>query len=139
MLPNAFIGNAEKPTGEELAAELGPAQALWDQLVTGLAQEYGVAVQEWNSYSRKAGWSLRLKRGERNIVYLSPGRGCFMASFALGDRAVRAARESALPKPVLQIIESAKRYAEGTAVRLEVSGPRDIAAVKKLAAIKLAN
>jgi hypothetical protein len=82
---------------------------------------------------------MRLKRGERNIVYLSPGRGCFMASFALGDKAVRAARDSKLPKMVLQIIDQAKRYAEGTAVRLDISGVKDIVAVKKLVGIKLAN
>jgi hypothetical protein len=40
---------------------------------------------------------------------------------------------------VIQIIESAKRYAEGTGVRIEVNGPADIAVALKLAAIKLAN
>ena len=140
MLQNAFIGKAERPTDEELAAELGsPAQALWDQLVTGLAQEYGVAVQEWNSYSRKAGWSLRLKRGERNIVYLAPSRGCFLASFALGDKAMQAARRSKLPPGVIKILDEARRYAEGTAVRIEVHAAKDIAIVKKLAAAKLEN
>jgi hypothetical protein len=139
MLQNAFIGKAEKPTGEGLAAELGPAQALWDQLVTGLAREYGVAVQEWNSYSRKAGWSLRLKRGERNIVYLAPSRGCFLASFALGDKAMQAARRSKLPPGVIKILDEARRYAEGTAVRIEVHAAKDIAIVKKLAAAKLEN
>ena len=118
---------------------MGPAKAVWDRLLAELAQECVLVTREWNSYSRKAGWSLRLKRGDRNIVHLTPGRGCFMASFALGDRAVRAAREGKLPKMVLQIIDNAERYAEGTAVRLDVSGPQDIAAIKKLAAIKLKN
>jgi hypothetical protein len=140
MLQNAFIGKPEKPTDEELAAELGsPSQALWDQLVTGLAREYGVAIQEWNSYSRKAGWSLRLKRGERNIVYLAPSRGCFLASFALGDKAIQAARRSKLPPGAIKILDEARRYAEGTAVRIEVHAAKDIAIVKKLAVAKLEN
>ncbi|MGP8243817.1 MAG: DUF3788 domain-containing protein [Bryobacteraceae bacterium] len=139
MVANAFFGKSEKPTENELARELGAAKAIWDQLLAELAEECDLVTREWNSYSRQAGWSLRLKRGERNIVYLSPGRGCLVASFALGDRAVRAARESNLPKRVMQIIEEAKRYAEGTAVRLEVNGPRDIAAIKRLVAIKLEN
>jgi hypothetical protein len=139
MLPNIFVGKAKKPSDSELAAELGPAKMLWDQVVTGLAKEQEIDTQEWNSYSKKAGWSLRLKHKERNIVYLSPHRACFTASFALSDKAVQAARESGLSPPVLKIIGEAKRYAEGTAVRIEVKTSKDLAVVKKLAAVKLEN
>ena len=139
MLTNAFIDKPKQPTDDELAAELGPVQALWDRLVAELAEQYRIDVQEWNSYSRKAGWSLRLKHKKRNIVYLSPSRGRFVASFALGDQAVQAARQSGLPQSVIKIISEAKRYAEGTAVRIEVSEARDIAIVRQLAAVKLAN
>ena len=59
------------------------------------------------------------------------------ASFALGDKAVAAARASGLPKRVVKIIDEAKKYAEGTAVRIDVNGPEDVAVVKTLAAIKL--
>jgi len=139
MMANAFIGKPQKPTEDELAEQLGSAKPVWDRLLAELAENFDLVTLEWNSYSRKAGWSLRLKRGARNIVYLSPGRGCFMASFALGDKAVIAARASKLPKMVLRIINEAKRYAEGTAVRLDIRGPNDTVAVKKLAAIKLEN
>lgn len=139
MLPNAFIGKPEKPTDEELAAELGPSKTLWDQLRAGLAGEYNVDVEEWSSYSRKAGWSLRLKRDKRTILYLSPSHGCFMASFALGGKALEAALQSKLPAEVVRIIKQAPRYVEGTGVRIDVKGPKDIAAVKKLAAAKLEN
>jgi hypothetical protein len=71
MSANAFIGKAEEPTEAELAAALGPAKAIWDQLIDDLAEECGIGDQEWNSYSRKAGCSLRLKREQRNIVYES--------------------------------------------------------------------
>jgi len=139
-LPNAFIGKSEMPTDDDLAAELGrSAKALWDRLLAGLAERHNIVTQEWNSYSPKAGWSLRLKRDKRAILYLSPCRGCFRASFALGGKAVEAARGSGLPQRVIQIIDSAKRYAEGTGVRIEVNGPADIAVALKLAAIKLAN
>ena len=139
MLPNAFINQTEKPTDDELSAALGPTRALWDQLLAELAGELDVAIQEWNSYSPKAGWSLRLKREKRTILYLSPCRGSFRAAFAMGDKAVEAARRSRLPKRVIQIIDAAKRYAEGTGVRIDVKRPPDIAVVKKLAALKLEN
>jgi len=139
MPDNAFIGKPEAPTDQELAAQLGPAKALWEELADGLARDIEIDVREWNSYSRKAGWSLRLKRGKRAIVYLSPCRGCFLASFALGDKAVQAARASGLPRKVLAIFDQARRYAEGTGIRIEVRTSKDAEIVKKLAAIKLAN
>ena len=137
MLPNAFIGKTEEPTGEELAAELGASRVLWDQLVTELAAELDIRDQEWHSYSRKAGWSLRLKRKERNIVYLSPSQGSFVASFALGDKAIQAARAATPSRRVLKAIAEGRRYAEGTAVRVEVARPEGIADVKKLAQAKV--
>jgi hypothetical protein len=139
MVANAFIGKSETPTDDDLAGALGPAKVVWDRLLAELADECDLVAREWNSYSRKAGWSLRLKRGERNIIYLSPGRDCFAASFALGDKAIRAAREARLSKPVLHIIAQAKRYAEGTAVRLEAKSLKDLPSIKKLVALKLAN
>ena len=135
---NAFIGQANEPTARGLNAELGDAKPLWNQLLAELTADHKL-TREWNSYSIKAGWSLRLKRLERTIVYLSPSRGGFMASFALGDRAIQAALTSDLPARALKIIAEAKRYAEGTAVRIEVKGTEDLAAIKKLVEIKLAN
>ena len=139
MLPNAFIDKPKKPTAAELTAALGPAKPLWDQLLAGLADEHNLTVQEWNSYSRKAGWSVRLKLKDRNILYLTPCRGCFFVSFALGDKAVEAARQSRLPPSVIKTINEAKRYAEGTGVRMEMKKPKDIEIAKQLAAIKLAH
>jgi hypothetical protein len=62
-----------------------------------------------------------------------------MASFALGEKAVKAAHESDLPASVLEIIDSAKKYAEGRGVRLEVRNAEDICNVEKLAVIKMTN
>jgi hypothetical protein len=139
MLPNAFIDKPGEPTDLDVAEVLGPAKAHWDRLLADLAQECDLVVQEWNSSSRKAGWALRLKRQKRNILYLSPCRGSFRVSFALGDKAIQAARQSGLPQPVIRIIDEAKRYPEGTAVRIDVKGAKDISAVKKLTRIKLEN
>jgi hypothetical protein len=135
MSPNAFIGRTKPPTDEELSTELGAARALWDELLTELA----LPTQEWNSYSPKAGWSLKLKLKKRTILYLAPCHGKFRVAFSLGAKAVEAARQSKLPKAVLKIIDEAPRYPEGTGVRLEIAARKDLAAVKKLAEVKLAN
>jgi len=136
---NAFVGKAKKPTEEELAAALGPAKVVWDRFIAELAEKNGVDVQEWSSYSRKTGWSLRLKRKKRTIVWLAPCRGCFRVAFILGDKAMKTARECQFPKRVVKILEEAPKYPEGTGVRIAVKGAKDIAVLKKLGEIKLAN
>ena len=135
---NAFIGKVKAPSSAELDKALGPAKKIWSQLLAEITAD-GIDVQEWGSSSKKLGWSLRVKRKDRIIVYLAPCQGCFRASFALGDKAVQAARQSGLPLPVIKIIDEAKRYAEGTGLRLDVKTAKDAAVVKKLARIKLEN
>ena len=88
MSPNAFIGRTKPPTDEELSTELGAARALWDELITELA----LPIQEWNSYSPKAGWSLKLKLKKRTILYLAPCHGKFRVAFVLGAKAVEIGR-----------------------------------------------
>ncbi len=127
-MTNAFIGKAEAPSDAELAAGLGAAHGVWEQIRSEVP-----LPGEWHSYSKKAGWSMRLKKKERNIVYLLPGQGEVWAAFMLGDRAVAAAKDRGLAK----MVEGAKRYVEGTAVRFQVKGARDVAKVKKLVEIKL--
>jgi hypothetical protein len=137
-IPNAFLNKAVEPTAEEVSAALGTTAEVWKQLVDWL-MEQGVADREWKSVSPKYGWSMRLKSKKRTIVYLSPCDGCFRVAFVLGDKAMAAARQSDLSKGVLKLLDEATRYAEGTGVRLLVKGTKDLAAVRKLAVIKLAN
>lgn len=136
--PNAFIGQAKQPTDKEVAAALGDCSELWKQLVDWHAEQ-GAEIQEWKSSSPKYGWTLLLKRKKRTILYMTPCAGCFRVSLILGDRAVAAARASNLSKGTLKVLDESPHYPEGTGARLMVKGQRDLAAIRKLALIKLAN
>ena len=138
MLQNAFAGQAKRPTEKSLGSALGESIELWNSLVDDLKREFQLAG-EWHSSSVKLGWSLRLQLKKRNIVYLGPRRGSFLAAFALGDRAVAAARAGELPPHIVKTIAEARRYAEGTAVRIEVKTAEDVEIVKRLVKIKIEN
>ena len=138
MFENAFIGTDKAPTEADVKKALGPLVKLWKQLLADLSRQWHISGG-WHSYSKKAGWSFRLKQKDRTIVYLSPGHNEFRASFALGDSAVDEAQQSELSNSVKKMIKSAKRYAEGTAVRIEVHHPEDIETVKTLARVKVEN
>ncbi len=139
MTENAFIGRTEAPDEAALAAALGPLKSVWDGLIAEMAATHET-VQEWKSYSPKHGWALRLLRKKRTIVWLAPcAGGCFQVMFILGDRAMKAARECGLSASALKILEKAPKYPEGTGIRLLIRGPGDLATVRKLAVVKLAN
>jgi hypothetical protein len=112
---------------------------FWNELKRLIASRFTPLSLEWGFASEKTGWGLRLKREKRTILYMTPCKGYFMASFALGEKAVKAAHESDLPVSVLGVIDSAKKYAEGRGVRLEVRSAEDVRNVEKLAVIKMAN
>lgn len=96
-------------------------------------------TEQWGFTSKSTGWGLRLKQGDRIIAYLTPRAGHFLASFVLGEKAVRAAHDGGLPAPVLALIDGSRRYAEGRGVRFEVRSDDDVRAAVDLAVIKAAN
>ncbi len=148
LAPNAFIGKKEPPTDAELAAALGEAKPLWDQVVSALMSESPELVPEWKCSSPKLGWGLRLQQKKRNIVHFSPCAGSFRVGFIFGERALEAVREEFRIPPrqqtaewgtrILDLIATAPKYAEGTGIRIEVTG-KDVPAICKLAKIKLEN
>jgi hypothetical protein len=137
---NAFRGKATQPGDDELATALGPSRKLWNEFIEWMAEEEGVAGQEWKGICvNKYGWSLRLNQKGRNIVYLGPGEGCFMVSFVLSDEALKAAKELRLPKAAADALAAAPRYPEGNGLRLIVHRAADLPAIRRITAIKLAN
>jgi hypothetical protein len=138
-IPNAFIGRTAAPEDADLQKALGSAKPAWDQLISGLAARHGVTTQEWRSYSLKAGWAMRLNRGKRTVVWLSPCEGCFHVGFILGDKALQAAREMRLSAPVRKALDSAVRYPEGNGIRLTVTKSELLPGIGKLAAAKIAS
>lgn len=139
MALSAFDDESRQPQDDDLAATLGSTFALWNELRRFLASKFAPLSADWGFTSKKTGWGLRLKHEKRAILYMTPCNGYFLASFALGEKAVKAAHESDLPVSVLRAIDNAQKYAEGRGVRLEVRSVEDVHNVEKLAIIKMAN
>ena len=139
MALSALDDKSQVPTESDLAVVLGPAKKLWDEVCEVLASEFSPLTRKWSYSGKPWGWSLALKRKKRIMVYLTPSEAFFYAGFALGEKAVVAARQSGLPPSVLQVIETSRKYAEGRGVRLEVRSAEDIGHVLKVAAAKMSS
>jgi hypothetical protein len=136
---SALDDRSVPPTDRALREVLGRAAALWTALEADLQAAHGPLAREWNFAGAKYGWSMRLRQKKRVLVYMTPGRSSFLASFALGEAACRAAREQGLPAPMLALIDAAPKYAEGRGVRIPVRTRRDLDGILRLAAIKAAS
>jgi hypothetical protein len=139
MALSAFDDKAKPPTESEIQATLGKTHALWNQLQEFITAKFAPVTVEWGYTSKSTGWGIRLRTDKRTILYMTPCEGYFLASFALGEKAVRAAQGSKLPLSILASIDSAKKYAEGRGVRLEIRTVRDLHSVETLAIVKMAN
>ena len=139
MALSAFDNKTRPPRADELAAVLGKKYSLWTDLQSRIATRFAPLSVDWGYTSTKSGWGLRLKQAKRTVLYMTPCQGYFLASFALGEKAVKAAHESELPAEILEVIDNAPRYAEGRGVRFEVRNAKDVRNVEQVASIKMAN
>ncbi len=129
------------PSDDALRSALAGAAGLWRELIEQLAVDIAPLAFVWRFTTKSTGWSLRVKRGERNILYLTPCEGHFLVSIGLGERAAAAARKSELREAIVPLIDAAPKYAEGRGIRFEVHGGEGekVAIALSLAVAKIAN
>jgi len=139
MALSIFDDKSKMPREDELARALGRTSTHWESLKDHLFSEYEPLTETWIYSGKPWGWALNLMHKKRTLVYLTPCDGYFIAGFAFGEKAVKAARQSDLPISVMNIIDSAKNYAEGRAIRVEIKSARAVGWIKKLVSIKMAN
>jgi hypothetical protein len=139
MALSAFDDRSAAPQPAALSATLGRSAALWDAARQRLAADFAGLSEEWGFAGKAFGWSLRLKQKKRAIVYLTPCEKHFLASFALGEKACRAARDAALAPQILAAIDTAPRYTEGRGLRIPVRTRAQLEQVLRVAHVKMAN
>jgi hypothetical protein len=137
MASSIFEDKAKMPNDEMVGEALGRAGKLWDELKSHVLEECAPASEEWKYYNSKSGWILTIRDKKKVMVYMSPGKGEFMAGVTLGEKAVEAAMASSLPEEVKEIVRNAKEWPEGRVVRLDVRKKADVDSMKKLVAARM--
>ena len=139
MATSAFDDRTAAPTEDAVRDVLGDATSLWNALRAEVAAAYPPLDSEWVWGGKPYGWSLRLRRKKRAVLYMTPCAGRFRASLALGEKAAGAAPAAGLAAHLLRAIDEAPRFAEGRALRLEVRDSADVADVLAAAALKMSH
>jgi hypothetical protein len=134
---SAFGDKSASPSESELLRILGSAAPAWTELIRRIKISCEPVAEQWNFAGAKYGWSLRLRRRDRVILYLIPQAGRFLVGIVLGARAVAAAQDAGLPRRVIDAIADAPRYAEGTGIRISISKASELPSIERLVALKL--
>jgi hypothetical protein len=135
MPETAFLDKAQRPKPADLAKALGECASSWNGLIAHITEKYPPISEEWKFM--KSGWTLLLKRKSRTVCYLFPATGYFTAAFVLGEKAVAGARQSKLPKQIMETIEQARPYAEGRGFYVECKKSADVKHLLTLVAVKM--
>lgn len=137
MEEGVFGVSTRRPTSEDVARELGRSWAAWQTLMSGLSDRFPPLTEEWKFAGAHGGWSLKVKRKKRTVIYLRPCRKYFRVALILGDKAVKKALQSELPKPVVTEVRRAKKYPEGRVLRFEIRFKKELSAIMHLAEAKM--
>ena len=137
MAASIFPDKQVVPTDDDLARELGGSKILFDRLADFIRQEFPPVTTEWKHYGQKSGWILKLFSGARNLFFVVPCSGYFKLAFTFGDRAVERILADQFPEPLKNELASARKYAEGRTIQLEIETTEDAEIARKLARIKV--
>jgi hypothetical protein len=126
---SVFIDKNLQPSESELSKALGKTASLWMQIKEQVYSLYPRAVEQWSYPGVKYGWSFRMKDRKRAILYLLPRTGYFKVAFVFGQKATDIILNSKVSDKIKNELKSAKVYAEGRGIRIEItdeSGMKDI-------------
>ncbi|MBL0066157.1 MAG: DUF3788 domain-containing protein [Bacteroidetes bacterium] len=138
-MKSVFMQKAVVPSSHDLKKVLNDTFELWTQIVDFIKKKYPGAIEEWNYSGEKYGWSFRVKDKKRVLVYLLPRDKYFKVAFVFGQKAMNEIVNSNVSENIVNELKSAKVYAEGRGIRIEVNRKSIIPDIKRLVTIKIEN
>lgn len=136
-MKSIFADKNKLPNDNDLKKSLGDTYQLWKLIKEYVILKYTKGFEEW-SYSNY-GWSLRIKDKKRAIIYLLPRDKFFKVAFVFGQKATDTIMKSKISNSIKAELDSAKVYAEGRGIRIDIKDKIIISDIKELIDIKLSN
>lgn len=138
-MKSIFTQKSIKPTNNDLKTALCDTYELWETLVAFTKKAHPHALEEWKYSGEKYGWSFRILDKKRVLIYLLPRDAFFKAAFVFGQKATDVILNSTIAESIVDELKSAKVYAEGRGIRIDVTDKSIVADIKKLITIKTEN
>ena len=139
MAGSVFGDSKKKPDPEMVDEALSDTVKFWLDIKYFIQTHHGEFIEEWKFYNPKSGWLLKVLHKKRNLFFFVPMEGMFRLSFIFGDRAVAEIEKSNLPEDLKNNLRTARKYAEGRGLQMEVTSSAVIEQIKELIRIKIRN
>jgi len=136
METSIFINKDSVPDPIQLLEALGNMFKIWQGLVDFTHLKYPNSIDDWKC--SKNGWNFRIKDKKRTIIYFLPRDKYFKVAFVFGQKATDAVMQSLVSKSIKNELSSARVYAEGRGIRIDVNESLDIGNIEELINLKLA-
>lgn len=138
-MDTSIFSNKELIPGDrDLSEKLGKTCDLWNSIRDYVQEKAPDSVEEWKYSGKKFGWSFRINDKKRVLIYLLPREAYFKAAFVFGQKATDTIVNSTISDTIKKELLSAKVYAEGRGIRIDVRDPEVLEDIRGLIEIKLA-
>ena len=138
-MKSIFTDKVVIPSDAALEKALGSTYTLWRQIAEHVMAIDPQATKEWKYPGDKYGWGFRISDKKRVLVYLLPRDGFFRVAFVFGQKAIDTIMKSTVSEPVKEELRTAKVYAEGRGIRIEVRDEAPVKDIRNLVEIKINN
>ncbi|HEY3370495.1 MAG TPA: DUF3788 domain-containing protein [Prolixibacteraceae bacterium] len=139
MDKSIFTNKTAVPTDALLKDSLGQLDDLWQSIRQYVHLQYPQATDEWNYSGDKYGWNFRIKDKKRALIYLLPRDQFFKVAFVFGQKATDTIMQSKVSQNIKSELDSARVYAEGRGIRIDIQNDQFINDIKELIDIKIAH
>jgi hypothetical protein len=136
-MKSVFTDKDKMPDNNDLEESLGDTYLLWQMIKEYVILKYPKGLENWSC--SKYGWSFRINDKKRAIIYLLPRDKFFKVAFVFGQKATDLIMQSQISNEIKKELESARVYAEGRGIRIDIKSDLQIKDIKGLIDIKLAN
>ena len=128
---SGVIMKTKQPTQKEIAVKVGGDYKKYDRLLKTVA---GIKT-DWK-HSKRTGWFQTGDIKKKRVYYFFPEEGGFKFRMVFNDKAIQLIKEENISDMVIQALESAKKYHEGTPFDLNAA-EFEVKLVESLITIKL--
>lgn len=138
-MKSIFTDKMKEPTVADLKNAIGSNYQYWKQLADFANKSYPGALNKWHYSGDKFGWSFRISDKKRVLIYLLPRDRFFKVAFVFGQKSTNEILSSNVSDNIKIELKSAKVFAEGRGIRIEVKNKTSVDDIKKLITIKISN
>lgn len=138
-MKSIFTDKAIEPSDSELRNALADTYILWQEIVEYTVSFYPQATLEWKYSGDKYGWGFRISDKKRVLIYLLPRDSFFRVAFVFGQKGNDVIMQSTISDSIKEELRTAKVYAEGRGIRIEIKNRELLKDIRNLIEIKISH